>query len=126
MNTTQALGTRVHCGACTGTVEKRDVLIGSSVAARLVCSACGAQYRLDDVCDVCHMARSDGRMAVTTYQSSILAQHSIKHCPTCVPPSKRSLEFNTDFVVASLKYGCLSICIAAIALIILAAIAGHH
>ena len=81
------------CETCRAVLEKRTVHLEGSSASRFFCPQCKASYTQQQVCDVCHLGRTSVVLGTVVFRSSILGEHHVRHCPTCHPPSKFSLEF---------------------------------
>lgn len=95
------------CEKCRAALERRTAHFGSSSADRLHCPRCNADYTLQQLCDVCHLGRVQTPLNSIVHRSSILGEHQIRHCPSCRPPSKASLEFAAAPGTALLKYGLM-------------------
>lgn len=80
---------------------------GRTTADRYHCPRCDADYRLDQICDVCHRGREGTVMATTVYRSAILGSNTTRHCPPCRPPSKVALEFHAAPGAAAAKYALI-------------------
>lgn len=119
--------TTFSCGRCRDPLEARLVHLQGTTANRFYCRRCSLSYQREQFCDVCKLGRTDALMATTVYRSSILGELQIRHCGTCTPRSKASMEFETSPVQALVKYaliyGVPALCVL---LLIVAILAGSQ
>ena len=105
----------VNCPKCGTRFEVREIAVERAMGPSgqvdrkraYVCRRCGLSCDLDCVCDVCRRPQSRDVLTLTVRESKLIGRYFIRHCPTCIPPSKLALEWKAAPGAVAIRMGCI-------------------